>query len=148
MKWRIVAVGSPALRFAKDGAGEYLRRLKRFAPVEAIFVKASGSRDAVEERIRKAAHGCLIIALDERGDHLTTDEFRAKIDAWELGGQVKDIAVLIGGADGHSAALREAADLRLALSRMTLQHELALIVFLEQLYRAYTIKAGEPYHRP
>ena len=59
----------------------------------------------------------------------------------------RDIALLIGGADGHTAEVRQAADWVWSLSQLTLQHELALVVLLEQLYRAYTIKAGTPYHR-
>jgi 23S rRNA (pseudouridine1915-N3)-methyltransferase len=60
---------------------------------------------------------------------------------------VKRVAFLIGGADGHEPATRAAADAVWALGRLTLQHELALVVLLEQLYRIQTIKRGEPYHR-
>jgi 23S rRNA (pseudouridine1915-N3)-methyltransferase len=65
----------------------------------------------------------------------------------ERRGDIKEVSFLIGGADGHDPAVRHAADLVWALSPLTLQHELALVVLLEQLYRAYSIKRGEPYHR-
>jgi 23S rRNA (pseudouridine1915-N3)-methyltransferase len=60
---------------------------------------------------------------------------------------VKNIALLIGGADGHADELKNAADWTWSLGKLTLQHELALVVLLEQIYRAFTIKAGQPYHR-
>ena len=88
----------------------------------------------------------LRIVLDERGEELTSRALAGKIDAWEQS-SVKAGAILIGGADGHTDALRKAAGWTWSLSRLTLQHELALVVLYEQLYRAYTIKAGLPYHR-
>ena len=142
MKWRIIVVGKPALDYARRGVAEYEKRLKRYAPCEIVFL-----RDADEARLSKAAEGCFRIVLDERGEALTTEAFRQQIDGWELEGTLKSIAILIGGADGHSDAMRQSADLCLGLSAFTLQHELALVVVLEQLYRVYTIKRGEPYHR-
>ena len=71
---------------------------------------------------------------------------RQKIGTWEQHGP-RDFALLIGGADGHTDELRQAANWTWSLSKLILQHELALVVLLEQLYRAYTIKSGLPYHR-
>ncbi|MFN5961206.1 MAG: 23S rRNA (pseudouridine(1915)-N(3))-methyltransferase RlmH, partial [Verrucomicrobiota bacterium] len=90
--------------------------------------------------------GCLRIAMDERGRSFTTDALHQTVNRWELDG-TKRIALLIGGADGHSPALRSQCRDIWALSPLTLQHELALVVLLEQIYRVYTIKRGEPYHR-
>ena len=86
------------------------------------------------------------VVLDERGNEISSRDLAKKIEAWEQRGP-RDFALLIGGADGHSEPLRKAADWTWSLSKLTLQHELALVVTLEQLYRAYTIKAGLPYHR-
>ena len=75
------------------------------------------------------------------------DERASAFTAWERSGTVKGIAVLIGGADGHTEELRRAVQWQWSLSKLTLQHEMALLFVLEQVYRAYTIKAGTPYHR-
>jgi 23S rRNA (pseudouridine1915-N3)-methyltransferase len=88
----------------------------------------------------------LRVVLDERGAEVSSRDLAHKITAWEMQGP-RDFALLVGGADGHTEALRQAAGWTWSLSRLTLQHELALVVALEQLYRAYTIKAGLPYHR-
>ena len=145
MKWKILAIGKPALGYAKAGVGEYLGRLKRSAPVELLYLKEAGSPANGKTQLARST-GSLRIVLDERGEDWTTAELVKRIDRWELD-RIKEISVLIGGADGHSDEVRGEADAILRLSRFTLQHELALVVLLEQLYRAYTVKRGEPYHR-
>lgn len=145
MKWKIVIAGKPALKFAKDGVAEYEKRLRRFATVEVITVR-DGSSDEVSDRLLKASDGCFRVALDERGDSWTTMQFFDVVNAWEMQ-SVKQVALLIGAADGHTAALRNQCDATLQLSAMTLQHEFALLLLLEQIYRVYNIKTGTPYHR-
>lgn len=145
MKWTILAIGKPALDYAKSGVAEYEERLSRHGGVEIVTYREAG-RVENSRRLLEASEGCLRIVLDERGELLTTAELSARVAALELD-RVKRVAVLIGGADGHDASVRSAADLVLGLSRLTLQHELALVVFLEQLYRVGTLRRGEPYHR-
>jgi 23S rRNA (pseudouridine1915-N3)-methyltransferase len=70
-----------------------------------------------------------------------------RVTSWENQGATKGVALLVGGADGHTEMLRRNADWTWSLTPLTLQHELALVVVLEQLYRAYSIKSGSPYHR-
>lgn len=145
MRWRILAIGKPKLDFARAGIDDYAARLQPFASVKLEYLKAGAQTDesaALSERSK----GAFRVVLDERGEHITSRELARRIDAWELR-SVKEAAVIIGGADGHSEALRQSADWLWSLSRLTLQHELALVVALEQVYRAYTIKAGLPYHR-
>jgi 23S rRNA (pseudouridine1915-N3)-methyltransferase len=137
MKWKVITVGKPALAYAKAGATEYLSRLQHYTPIEWQAAKSLPTTKVA---------GDFWLVLDERGELPTTSGWRTTIDQWERR-PVKSITVLIGGADGHSAALRDQADSLLSLSRFTLMHELALVVFLEQLYRVYTLKKGEPYHR-
>ena len=109
------------------------------------YLKAADRAD--ESRVlSERSEGMLRVVLDERGDHVTSRDLAKKIDTWEQRGP-RDFALLIGGADGHTDELRKAADWKWSLSKLTLQHELALVVTLEQLYRAYTIKAGLPYPR-
>ena len=145
MRWNIFAIGKPRLDFARLGIEEYVARLRPFAPVQLHWLKATtqaGESLALVERSK----GMLRIVLDERGEEVTSRALAKKISDIEMRGK-RDIALLIGGADGHNDSVREAAGWLWSLSKLTLQHELALLVATEQLYRAYTIKGGLPYHR-
>ncbi len=145
MRWHIFAIGKPRLDFARLGIEEYVARLRPFAPVQMHWLKSTtqaGESLALVERSK----GMLRIVLDERGEEVTSRALAKKISDLEMRGK-RDIALLIGGADGHNDSVREAAAWMWSLSKLTLQHELALVVATEQLYRAYTIKAGLPYHR-
>ena len=146
MRFRVFVAGKPALGYAKTAVDDYLKRLGRHGSYETVTVKA-GDKDAVSARLLDASAGCYRIALDERGETPTTRKLAERIDALEMAGEVKTVAFLIGAADGHNALLRKDSDMVLSLSSMTMQHELALVVLLEQLYRLATIKAGSPYHR-
>ena len=146
MHIRLIVAGKPALAYAKAGVDEYLKRLSRFGGCELITVKA-GTRDEVSARLLEKSAGCYRIVLDERGERLGTRAFAEKLDVLAMRGDVKAAAFLIGAADGHNDSLRASADLLLTLSPFTLQHELALLVLLEQLYRVASLKSGSPYHR-
>lgn len=146
MQIRIIVAGKPALAYAKVGVEEYLKRLSRTGGHELIVIKA-GSREDVSARLLERSEGCYRIALDERGAQLTTRKLAEKLAALEMRGDVKAVAFLIGAADGHTPELRELCDFTLTLSLFTLQHELALLVLLEQLYRVASLKSGSPYHR-
>ena len=143
MKFRILAIGKPKLTYAAAGVEEYRKRLRRHARVEVEYLK---ERHGPEELLTRS-EGLYRIALDERGEALTTAALVSQVDRLELRGEVKGVAFLIGGSDGHNEELRQACDRTWSLSALTLQHELALVVLLEQLYRVFTIKRGEPYHR-
>ena len=143
---RIIVAGKPALAYARAGVDEYLKRLSRSGGHELVIVKA-GSREEVSARLLEKSAGCFRIALDERGEALGTRAFAEKLDALAMRGDVKAVAFLIGAADGHDESLRRSCDLLLTLSPFTLQHELALLVLLEQLYRVASLKSGSPYHR-
>ncbi len=139
MRWKLCTVGKPSLDYAKSGADLYLTRLRRYAKVDWNPVRDSAD-------LLKAGEGTLRVVFDERGDSITTGQWVRRIDGWELDG-VKTVSLIIGGAEGHTDAVRDFADETWNLSGLTLQHELALVVVLEGLYRCYTIKRGEPYHR-
>ncbi len=145
MRWHILAIGKPKLDFARVGIEDYAARLKPFVPVTVEYLKAS-SRAGESAALLERSKGMFRVVLDERGDHLSSRELAKKIAGWEQHGP-RDFALLIGGADGHTDEVRQAAGWPWSLSKLTLQHELALVVALEQIYRAYTIKAGLPYHR-
>ncbi len=146
MKWQILAIGKPSLTFAKHGVEEYRKRLGRYTTIELQTDWKDAGSLKNSESLLAASEGAVQIVLDERGEIWTTTDFVGRVEAWQMSG-VKRVAVLIGGADGHTKALREAADHVVSLSGFTLQHELALVVLLEQIYRVHTVIKGEPYHR-
>jgi 23S rRNA (pseudouridine1915-N3)-methyltransferase len=146
MQIRLIVAGKPALDYAKAGMDEYLKRLTRAGGHELVVIKA-GNRDEVSARLLERSKGCFRVALDERGESLTTREFARRLEVLESRGDVKTVAFLIGAADGHNQSLRDACDLVLTLSPFTLQHKLATLVLLEQLYRVASLRSGSPYHR-
>lgn len=143
--FRIIAAAKPSIAYARDGVRFFEERLKPLGKVELRYVKA-GSSEEVSARLLQASEGCLRIAMDERGENWTTREFESRVRRWQLH-SVRHVAFLIGAADGHTQALRETCDHVLCLGRHTMQHELALVVLLEQIYRIHTLLAGSPYHR-
>jgi 23S rRNA (pseudouridine1915-N3)-methyltransferase len=88
-----------------------------------------------------------VIAFDERGEALTSEAFAGRLAGWRDGG-TSGMALVIGGPDGLDPAVRQRADLILSFGAMTLPHQIVRVLVLEQLYRAMTIMAGHPYHRP
>ena len=143
MKIRVLAIGKPKLQYAATGIGEYCKRLGRSCDLEVRYLK---EKDGAAQLLARS-QGTWRIALDERGDRLTTAQLVDRINRLEQWGTIKTLSFLIGGSDGHSETLRKECDQILSLSPLTMQHELALVVLLEQIYRVYSIKRGEPYHR-
>ena len=139
MRYQVVAVGrmkDAALRAACD---EYLDRLRHYAKVEEREVKD-------EARILGAIpEGSRLVALSRQGEECTSVQLAEWTARWEVDG--RDITVAIGGADALPGDVLRGAERVWSLSRLTLPHELARLVLYEQLYRAYTIRRGEPYHR-
>jgi len=139
MRYRVVAVGrirDAALRTACD---EYLKRLTRYARVETVEVKDDTRLEQAlgpDERV---------VALTRLGEPWSSDDLARRSAVWDQEGRA--VALVVGGADGLPASVLERADGRWSLSALTLPHELARLVVLEQLYRAFTIRKGEPYHR-
>ena len=145
MNWHVMVVGKPKLTYAKVGAEDYLHRIRSNAAIVVETVKPS-TRETESAAFLRRSEGMFRIVLDERGGQFTSRQFAQKLGEWEQR-SVKAVALIIGGANGHTDELRQSADWLMALSKFTLQHELALVVALEQIYRAYSIKAGTPYHR-
>jgi len=144
MKLHIYAFGKPALPFMRDGIAEYEKRLKRYGGVKTTYLKQSQNPT---KQLLEASEGTLRIVLDERGQDWTTKEFTDFINSAELDGATKKVSFLIGPADGHTKEMRQVSNKLIRLSALTLQHEHALLILLEQLYRVRTIQAGTPYHR-
>lgn len=145
MKWEIITIGKPSLQWARDACADYAIRLRRMIAMEITPLRTHPQATA-GQRMLEAGAGSWRIALDERGRMMSSEEFAKWIGRQELSGR-KRVSVLIGGSDGHGDAVRSQVDEVWSLSPMTLQHELAQVVFLEQLYRACSILRGDPYHR-
>lgn len=155
MKLTVVAVGNRQPEWVVDGCAEYLKRMPREASVAVIEVKPeprSGGKTreqlmaAEKTRIEAVLPAAgRIVALDERGENLTTEGLTQHLAAWLQDG--RDTALLIGGADGLDPALKARADQCIRLSSMTLPHGLARLLLCEQLYRAVSLLKGHPYHR-
>ncbi len=141
----LCVAGKPALSYAKEGLAFFEQRLRPLGKVKIQYLKA-GSSEEVSERLLAASEGALRIVMDERGEQWTTRQWEAKVRHWQLH-SVKRVAFLIGAADGHTQELRDKADVLLCLGKHTMQHELALLVLMEQVYRVHTLLAGSPYHR-
>lgn len=159
MRVSLIAVGrlkDSAERGLADRYGERFDRLGRsigLGPLEEIEIGESRADTARARRDEEAAallarvpERATVIALDEGGRQLSSEDFAALLADWRDSG-VPRACFLIGGPDGHGAAVTGRADLSLSLGRLTLPHGLARIVLAEQLYRAATILAGHPYHR-
>lgn len=151
----IVAVGSKLPDWAGTACDEYLKRLPRGHEADLTEVrmesrssgKSTAQLMAAEAgRLRAAVpHGARLVALDERGQDLSTAKFAARMRTWLDSGV--STAFLIGGPDGLDPALKAECALLLRLSSFTLPHALARVLFAEQLYRAASVLTGHPYHR-
>ncbi|MFZ5749662.1 MAG: 23S rRNA (pseudouridine(1915)-N(3))-methyltransferase RlmH [Pseudomonadota bacterium] len=154
MRLHVCAVGR--LRSGPERAliDDYVARLERTgrplgltALVEhEVEARRGGAEAEAELLARTIPPGAAICCLDERGRTLTSPAFAQHLAAWRDAGR-QDAAFLIGGADGHSPALRARADLVLSFGAMVWPHLLVRVMLAEQLYRAATILAGNPYHR-
>ncbi len=154
MKLLIVAVGQRMPDWAQSAYDDYAKRLPPELRVEIRTVKTEtrGSKTletllaAERERIQAVLpRGCRVVVLDERGTTLTTQALAEQLRGWQL--EATDVALVIGGPDGLEPAFRAAAHQRIRLSDLTLPHALARVLLIEQLYRAWSINAGHPYHR-
>lgn len=154
MKLTLLSIGERMPDWAGRAVEEYRKRLPREWRFDLVEVRPEKRQGQPVERIKATEGGrllerCLpgayIVALDEHGVEPTTRQLADWIDGWQHEG--RDICLLIGGADGHAPEVLARADLKLALSKLTLPHALARVLLVEQLYRAASLRAGHPYHR-
>ncbi len=154
MRLLVVAVGQRVPDWAQTAWDDYAKRMPPELRLELKAVKTEprGSKTvatlmaAERERIEAAVpKGARVVALDERGTPLTTAALAARLKAWPLENDA--VALVIGGPDGLDPAFRQAAHERIRLSDLTLPHAMVRVLLVEQLYRAWSINAGHPYHR-
>lgn len=153
MRVRLIWVGKTRDARLRALSDEYLKRLERFTRCEITEVRESGSRqgrEGIEDEGRRIISAlrqdALTVLLDVEGRQWSSQELAAEVERWQVAG-TKEVAFITGGPDGVSAEVKARASLRWSLSRLTLTHEMARVVLLEQLYRAYTIIHGLPYQK-
>ena len=154
MRLRIVALGQRMPSWVTEAVADYAKRLPRETPFELVELKPA-ARDrgrTVAQMLADEAHaiamactGVTVVALDEHGDAWTTRELADRLAHWREDG--RDVAFVIGSADGLDASVKAGASAIVALSAMTLPHGLVRVILAEQLYRAASLLAGHPYHR-
>lgn len=158
MKLSIFAVGHKQPEWINTGCQEYSKRMPRELPVSVVEVKPEGRGSKTREQLQAAEKQRLqaamsagstaswrIVALDERGEDLTTQKLAKRLEQWMQDG--RDTAFLIGGADGLDQSLKDQADVMIRLSSLTLPHGMARLLLCEQLYRAVSLLKNHPYHR-
>lgn len=142
MKIKILTIGAPKLLFAKDGFGQYIKRLEGFHKVEILHLP-DGSDDV---KILKIIDNGFCVVLDEHGKEFTSRELAQFLEKKSVAG-FGEMYFFIGGPDGHSVVIKNRADLLWSMGKITFPHDLAMVILAEALYRASTINANHPYHR-
>jgi 23S rRNA (pseudouridine1915-N3)-methyltransferase len=155
MQLIIAAVGNKMPAWIEAGFNEYAKRmppecrilLKEIKPVERSGSKTAETVMALERARIEAAlpKGARIVALDEHGRDLSSMQLSGCLTQWQQDG--RDIALVIGGADGLDAGFKARADMLIRISSLTLPHGMVRVLLAEQLYRAWSITQNHPYHR-
>lgn len=161
MKITLVCIGKTDFSFVEEGMGIYASRLKHYCRFSVVYIPAlKGVSSLTREQIREKEGELIlkelgisggkvsgkkhIVLLDERGDSYTSVDWAGSLE--KLSYMDREICFVIGGAYGFSDAVYKAAQGMLSLSKMTFSHQIVRLIFIEQLYRAFTIIKGEPYH--
>lgn len=146
MKVRVASIGKDRSGLFQPGVDEYASRLTHYTRFELIELPAEKSKEKeAEALLAKKGPQDWLVAMDERGKNLSSVELSQFVAKAQQ--QAKDLFFVIGGDEGLSQDVVKGAQLTLSLSRMTLPHRLARLVLVEQLYRAFTLIRGEPYHK-
>jgi 23S rRNA (pseudouridine1915-N3)-methyltransferase len=155
MKITFITVGKTEDAYLKEGIEKYVKRLKHYTRLTIVEVDELKNTKALTREQQKAKEAELIlkkilpldhmILLDENGMELSSTQFAAFIDKKALG-SISNMVFVVGGPYGFDQSVYERANDKLSLSAMTFSHQMVRLFFVEQLYRAFTILKGEPYH--
>ena len=154
MRLRVLAVGQKMPAWVEDGVAEYSRRMPKEYAVEWVDIapakRGKGSPQRYREKegeviLSRLAKTDLLVALDVSGSTISTEKISDRFDQWQMQGQ--HVTIVIGGPDGLDAAVLQRAAEQWSFGRITLPHPLVRIILAEQLYRAWSVQAGHPYHR-
>jgi len=156
LRLTLISVAKISEPFVREACAVYAERIRRYAKLNLVVVpeervSSRGKRKFIlnqeGRRMReKIPPGVFTVVVDEKGKCLSSEAFAHSLEKWSNSG-LKEVAFILGGPYGLDEALREEADFCLCLSPMTLTHGLARVLLLEQIYRAFTILRGEPYHK-
>ena len=154
MRLRVLAVGQKMPAWVDQGVEEYARRMPREVSVEWLDIPPAKrgaatpaqyreqEAEAIEARLKDKDY---VVALDIAGKAVSTELIAERFDQWQMQGE--QVSIVIGGPDGLHARVLALAKERWSLGRITLPHPLVRVVLSEQLYRAWSVRAGHPYHR-
>ena len=155
MRITLLIVGKTEDAYLKEGVDKYLKRLKFYIKFEIAEIPELKNTKALTQDQQKAKEAELIlkkvsatdyvILLDEQGSQLSSSQFAAYIDKKGIG-SVSNLVFIVGGPYGFDPSVYQRANDKLSLSKMTFSHQMVRLFFVEQLYRAFTIIKGEPYH--
>ncbi|KPL13954.1 MAG: 50S rRNA methyltransferase [Bacteroides sp. SM1_62] len=155
MKIQLLFTGKTRFPFIREGIEEYRRRLVHYTDFQIRDLPDLRNSGSWPEKKVKGEEGKnilkaidprdYVVLLDERGKHMDSLAFAGLLEKLQYG-SFRTLLFVIGGPYGFAGEIHQRADLELSLSKMTFSHQLARLIFLEQLYRAYTIIRGEPYH--
>ena len=155
MRIALLTIGKTDRKYLQEGISVYEERLRHYVSYSREEIPdfkgvSSLSEEQIKEQegasiLKKIEKGDFLVLLDERGKEMNSVEFSVKLEKWSLSG-IKSIIFVVGGAYGFSKAVYERANEKMSLSRMTFSHQMVRLFFTEQLYRAFTILKGEPYH--
>jgi len=159
MRYRIISVGRIREKYFLDGIAEYLKRLTRYGKIDLVDgLEEKSSPRAGEAEIKQALNregerilalldsDEILVVLDSNGQLMTSEDLAGHIDKWNMGGASR-ISMVVGSSLGLSDAVKKRAHLAVSMGRMTLPHQMAVLVLTEQIYRAFKIIKGEPYHK-
>jgi 23S rRNA (pseudouridine1915-N3)-methyltransferase len=152
---KLIVVGKTVKSYLKEGEEEYTNRLKHYVRFEEEVISelknvSSLNEDQIkqkegEEILKRIQPTDYLVLLDEQGKQFTSEEFAEKIVKWQ-NTSVKQVIFVVGGAYGFSKEVYDRCNEKLSLSKMTFSHQMVRVFFKEQLYRAFSIIKGEPYH--
>lgn len=155
MKIELWVIGRTKDNYLKDGETEYIKRIKRYMAVEVITIDIPAwpaSLTPAEIKMKesqlvfaKLKPDDYLIALDERGALVKSEELAQQLQSWMNAGY-KRLVFLVGGAWGIDDTLKQRSNWQLSLSKLTFTHQMVRLIFLEQVYRAFSILNNEPYH--
>jgi 23S rRNA (pseudouridine1915-N3)-methyltransferase len=153
MKLRILAIGTRAPQWVRDGFDEYRKRLPRELSLELVELPAGKhhgdarkfKQDEGQAMLAKIRADDWVVALDEAGNQRTTTALAERLAEWQMQG--RDVVFAVGGSDGLGEAVCDRSDETISLSALTYPHYMVRVILAEALYRAWSVRSGHPYHR-
>ncbi len=155
MKIRLLCIGKTDDRYIQEGVEKYLKRLKHYVSFQIVELPDIKNVKNLSENQQKDREGDLllknihaqdfVVLLDEQGKEFRSIEFSAYLEH-KMVSSTAQLVFIIGGPYGFSAAVQQRANYTISLSKMTFSHQMIRLFLVEQLYRAYSIMRGEPYH--